>query len=99
MAARKILILWLPDFAQRQHPAGALPRQARDQPWKRSDLQAFGDCSQSSQIGPHLVQPLRRRPSAITPIAMQQRRTITHLTGYGAILPGQSGRFQAMPAL
>src|SRR6202011_2931489 len=35
-------------------------------PYKRSDLQDFGDCTQSSQIGPHLVQPLRARPSAIT---------------------------------
>jgi hypothetical protein len=33
---------------------------------KRSDLQDFGDCVQSSQIGPHLVQPLRARPAAIT---------------------------------
>src|SRR5260370_23414171 len=31
----------------------------------RSDLQDLGDCVQSSQIGPHLVQPLRARPSAI----------------------------------
>jgi hypothetical protein len=35
-------------------------------PYKRSALQDFGDCTQSSQIGPHLVQPLRARPSAIT---------------------------------
>ena len=34
-------------------------------PYKRSDLQDLGDCVQSSQIGPHLVQPLRARPSAI----------------------------------
>jgi hypothetical protein len=31
----------------------------------RSDLQDLGDCVQSSQIGPHLVQPLRAKPSAI----------------------------------
>jgi hypothetical protein len=29
-------------------------------------LQDFGDCTQSSQIGPHLVQPLRARPIATT---------------------------------
>ncbi len=34
--------------------------------YNRSDLQDLGDCVQSSQIGPHLVQPLRARPSAIT---------------------------------
>jgi hypothetical protein len=29
-------------------------------------LQDFGECSQSSQIGPHLVQPLSAAPMAIT---------------------------------
>jgi hypothetical protein len=29
-------------------------------------LQDFGDCIQSSQIGPHLVQPFKARPIAIT---------------------------------
>jgi hypothetical protein len=28
-------------------------------------LQDFGDCIQSSQIGPHLVQPFKARPIAI----------------------------------
>jgi hypothetical protein len=35
--------------------------------YSRSDLQDFGDCIQSSQIGPHLVQPLTAIPMAITP--------------------------------
>jgi len=34
--------------------------------YRLSDLQDFGDCTQSSQIGPHLVQPLSASPTAIT---------------------------------
>jgi hypothetical protein len=40
-------------------------------------LQAFGDCIQSSQIGPHLVQPLSSRPTAITPNKIATRLNMT----------------------
>jgi hypothetical protein len=41
----------------------------------RSDLQDFGACVQSSQIGPHLVQPFSASPKAITP-DINNRRSI-----------------------
>jgi hypothetical protein len=42
-------------------------------------LQDFGDCTQSSQIEPHLVQPLRARPIATTPKNNANRlNMITH---------------------
>jgi hypothetical protein len=47
-------------------------------------LQDFGDCSQSSQIGPHLVQPFRTRPTAITPKTIANRLTIAYLTRYAS---------------
>src|SRR5260370_3227504 len=45
----------------------------------RSDLQDFGDCIQSSQIGPHLVQPLRARPIATTLKISTHRRNMVDL--------------------
>jgi hypothetical protein len=42
-------------------------------------LQDFGDCIQSSQIGPHLVQPLRARPKATTPISNIKRLNMVEL--------------------
>ena len=53
----------------------------------RSDLQDFGDCSQSSQIGPHLVQPLSARPMATTPKINANRLNmiapLPHAPSYG----------------
>jgi hypothetical protein len=42
-------------------------------------LQDFGDCIQSSQIGPHLVQPLTARPMAITPRISVNRLNMAEL--------------------
>jgi hypothetical protein len=47
-------------------------------------LQALGDCSQSSQIGPHLVQPLSSMPMAITPNKIATRLTMTAPLDTGA---------------
>src|ERR1700709_2130313 len=55
--------------------------------YRRSDLQALGDCSQSSQIGPHLVQPLSSRPIAITPNKIATRLNMT-------APPKQGGHFK-----
>ena len=41
-----------------------------------SDLQDFGDCIQSSQIGPQRVQPLSTNPIAITPPSITNLRTM-----------------------
>src|SRR6476660_2865685 len=43
----------------------------------RSDLQDLGDCTQSSQIGPHLVQPLSARPIETTLTSRTDRRDMT----------------------
>jgi hypothetical protein len=59
-------------------------------------LQDFGDCSQSSQIGPHLVQPLSVTLSATTPkINADSLNMLTH-SPRGYIRP-QVWHFQAAP--
>src|SRR5689334_9009619 len=42
----------------------------------RSDLQDFGDCIQSSQNGPHLVQPDNANPRATRPAITTARRNM-----------------------
>jgi hypothetical protein len=49
-----------------------------------SDLQDFG--SQSSQIGPHLVQPFNSRPKAITLKINANRLNIVHPLPQGAVI-------------
>ena len=59
-----------------------------------SDLQDFGDI-QSSQIGPHLVQPLRASPTAITlPSITNLRIMYAHSPDEGAIGPQNWGIFK-----
>jgi uncharacterized protein (TIGR00369 family) len=58
-------------------------------------LQAFGDCSQSSQIGPHLVQPLRSKPIAMTLKTIAKRLNMACPTRYRRTLRARSRRFQA----
>ncbi|WP_212462848.1 hypothetical protein, partial [Bradyrhizobium manausense] len=62
---------------------------------ERSDLQDFGDCIQSSQIGPHLVQPLSARPNAPRQKTKTIRRNITHPALRRGIIKGELGHFQA----
>jgi len=62
----------------------------------RSDLQDLGDCVQSSQIGPHLVQPLRARPSAIT-LKIHINRLNMAAAPPTLIIRPQVGHFQATP--
>src|ERR1700709_1758339 len=64
-AAQKILMRMLPGICALYTTARTAPPStpARDQRgsgsiYRRSDLQDLGDCCQSSQNGPHLVQPL-----------------------------------------
>src|SRR3954451_24468691 len=77
-AKRKTLMEYSPAFA-RNIPPRRLRRQACPcAAQKRSDLQDFGDCIQSSQIGPHLVQPLRARPMATTLKISTNRLNMTH---------------------
>jgi uncharacterized protein (TIGR00369 family) len=63
-------------------------------------LQDFGDCIQSSQIGPHLVQPLRTRPSAttlkISAISLNITRPALDLFPRSPIVPAGVGHFQAI---
>jgi hypothetical protein len=58
-------------------------------------LQDFGDCIQSSQIGPHLVQPLRARPMAITPRIKANRLNLVEPFPMECIIRRETGRFQA----
>jgi hypothetical protein len=44
--------------------------------YARSDLQDFGACVQSSQIGPHLVQPSSASPMAIRLDISSNRRSM-----------------------
>src|SRR6478672_7972030 len=53
----------------------------------RSDLQDLGDCTQSSQIGPHLVQPLSARPIETTLTSRTHRRNMTPSPQYWIIGP------------
>src|SRR5229473_900221 len=56
---------WNAPWISRQHTTAptATPSTALRAP-KMVRLQDFGDCSQSSQIGPHLLQPLSTGPMA-----------------------------------
>ena len=63
--------IFLPAIYHRRPRRPACPAR-----YKWSDLQDFG--SQSSQIGPHLVQPFSRRPMAITLKISANRRNIVH---------------------
>jgi hypothetical protein len=59
-------------------------------------LQDFGDCNQSSQIGPHLVQPLRRRLMAKTPkISANRLNMIYVLPPTRPIIRSKVWHFQA----
>jgi uncharacterized protein (TIGR00369 family) len=58
-------------------------------------LQDFGDCIQSSQIGPHLVQPLRTRPMATTPRIKVNRLHLVEPFPMERIIRRETGRFQA----
>src|SRR5258708_32696244 len=62
----------------------------------RSDLQDFGDCIQSSQIGPHLVQPLRARPMATTPKISANRLNMADLFPMERIIRPRARHYQAM---
>jgi hypothetical protein len=70
---------------------------------KWSDLQDFGDCIQSSQIGPHLVQPFRTRPMAIIPLMIVNRLNMnaptqhhsSYLANQGVFKPARRGRCRA----
>jgi len=55
-------------------------------------LQDFG--SQSSQIGPHLVQPFSRRPMAITLKTTASRRNIVHHSHRAQLYRLKSGIFK-----
>src|SRR5258708_40064701 len=85
-----------PDATQSLGVSSAL---ALAEPWryKWSDLQAFGDCTQSSQIGPHLVQPLRARPSASTLKISINRLNMVDPLPAPRILRPQVRHFQAAP--
>jgi hypothetical protein len=58
-------------------------------------LQDFGDCTQSSQIGPHLVQPLRARPMATTLKINAKRLNMADPLPASLIIRPQVGHFQA----
>src|SRR5258708_38689598 len=64
----------------------------------RSDLQDFGDCIQSSQIGPHLVQPLRARPIATTLKISTHRRNMVDLLPTPLSYGPKSGIFKPRDA-
>jgi uncharacterized protein (TIGR00369 family) len=57
-------------------------------------LQDFGDCIQSSQIGPHLVQPESARPAASTLKINTRRRNIDSQLPTGGIMGCKSGIFK-----
>jgi hypothetical protein len=61
---------------------------------KWSDLQDFGDCIQSSQIGPHLVQPFRTRPMAIIPLMIVNRLNMNAPTQHRSPYPANQGVFK-----
>jgi hypothetical protein len=60
-------------------------------------LQDFGECIQSSQIGPHLVQPSSARPKAITPrinanrLNMAERFPMPHHTASSRAFSSRAG--------
>jgi hypothetical protein len=70
---------------------------------KWSDLQDFGDCIQSSQIGPHLVHPFRTTAMAIIPLMIVNRLNnapTQHRSSYpanqGIFKPARRGRIAAI---
>jgi hypothetical protein len=60
------------------NPHGVLPhsRTGRGSPHRRSDLHTFAGPIQSSQNGPHLLQPPSARPTAIKPMTTTTRRNM-----------------------
>jgi hypothetical protein len=58
-------------------------------------LQDFGEFSQSSQIGPHLVHPLSASPIAAAQKIKTTRRNIIHPARTARIIGGEVRHFQA----
>jgi uncharacterized protein (TIGR00369 family) len=61
-------------------------------------LQEFGECIQSSQIGPHLVQPLSISPSVTTLNTSAKRLNMATRSRNALIIRPQVRHFQAGPA-